>query len=638
MLPPSKAKASRGSSSWNPRAVEAILGKVACGKPVRRNLPDWGRIHIDRRLPFVCVYRHPSKSLDMVTQQLLVGVASYCLASGKRNARPWLSQLIHGIAGSMIDRFNGFLIVEIWNQSPQGLEDDRLPPPPGFTIDYSPDIDDMATLDTLRRRLSDVREGKRKAEVVLRPTRRVAPPGLSPILKSSELRGLGGHLIGIGVRPIYADRETGEPYPLLVRSLRRQLGRALAQTFYDFANEHTDHRPAHFHSLGRRAMVKAVWDVDRRLAEISNSFDLLLQVTPVNSEGAWNRFRAKRFERPPSFLYRPRTIDPGQMKRALFSVPIDRVEDPALMHLFLAKQESLDRQLTLIQDLGKPQFLYEGLQLYGPPPRRVIDQAREILDRVPRRSLPESDVLSAEAFADLAAEELQFYRGRDAEFTCSVEIREDLFAGLMVSRGKLLVGSAARVPRSRAEALIQHEVGTHLVTYHNGRAQPFKMLSSGLPGYEELQEGLAVLSEYLAGGFSGARLRVLAARVVAVDHMIRGASFAEVFQLLHQEFGFVQRMAFTITTRVFRGGGLPKDAVYLRGLCQVLDYISSGGDFEKLLVGKIAISQLPVIEELLLRKILVQPPLRPRYLDSVEAGGRIERLREGRLPIDLIQM
>ena len=52
--------------------------------------------------------------------------------------------------------------------------------------------------------------------------------------------------------------------------------------------------------------------------------------------------------------------------------------------------------------------------------------------------------------------------------------------------------------------------------------------------------------------------------------------------------GFEKRTAFSIALRVYRGGGLTKDVVYLRGLCQVLEYLKSGGDLELLFVGKIA--------------------------------------------------
>jgi uncharacterized protein (TIGR02421 family) len=179
-------------------------------------------------------------------------------------------------------------------------------------------------------------------------------------------------------------------------------------------------------------------------------------------------------------------------------------------------------------------------------------------------------------------------------------------------------------------------VGTHLLTYFNGGAQPFKMLQSGLPGYDALQEGLAVLSEYLVGGLTADRLRVLAARVIAARALVDGASFVDVFRELTRTHGFSQRSAYTTTMRVFRGGGLLKDAVYLRGLLDVLKYVARGGDLDILFTGKIATRYVSVIEELVMRKILKLPPVYPRYLEIEGARARLERLRHVTPVLDLL--
>ena len=84
--------------------------------------------------------------------------------------------------------------------------------------------------------------------------------------------------------------------------------------------------------------------------------------------------------------------------------------------------------------------------------------------------------------------------------------------------------------------MLHHEVGTHVVTYQNGARQPLKLLTIGLPGYDETQEGLAVLAEYLTGGLDPRRLRVLAARVVAIAEMLDGAAFLEIFDSLRTEY------------------------------------------------------------------------------------------------------
>ncbi len=267
----------------------------------------------------------------------------------------------------------------------------------------------------------------------------------------------------------------------------------------------------------------------------------------------------------------------------------------------------------------------------------MLDLAYEVLDRVPSRSRDESPrgAADAKAFAARATEEMEYYRRIHPHVSGAVEIRKDIL-GVMVSHGRLLVGARTSVPTSRIEALLAHEVGTHVVTYVNGRAQPFRQLAIGLPGYDELQEGMAVLAEYLVGGFSRPRLRLLAARVLAAHRMLEGGDFVEVFRELDRAHDFAQRTAFSVTMRVFRGGGLTKDVVYLRGLRGVLDYLREGGALEPLLVGKLGPDHIPIIEELQWRKVLHPPPLRPRYLEDPAALQRLDRVRRGVSVLDLV--
>ena len=121
-------------------------------------------------------------------------------------------------------------------------------------------------------------------------------------------------------------------------------------------------------------------------------------------------------------------------------------------------------------------------------------------------------------------------------------------------------------------------------------------------------------------------MRLLAGRVVAVYCLSKGADFVETFRELNGNGEFSEYSAFLIATRVFRGGGFTKDAIYLRGLVDLLDYLGKGGDLEPLLLGKIALEHLPLIEELRWRRILEPAPLRPHYLQREEAKERLARL------------
>jgi uncharacterized protein (TIGR02421 family) len=292
----------------------------------------------------------------------------------------------------------------------------------------------------------------------------------------------------------------------------------------------------------------------------------------------------------------------------------------------------------MLSDVGTSRFLPGSLQVYGGADPALLNVALDLLGHVPshaRDDLRQGQV-DARGFAEHARAEIKEYQHQYADFAATVSVREDIFSGLLCSGGDLLIGKQTKIPVSRVRALLQHEVGTHLLTYYNGLAAQFQQLHSGFAGYDAMQEGLAVLSEHLVGGLSRPRIRLLAARVVAAAQMVDGATFIETFRLLHRHFAFAQRVAYIITMRTFRGGGLTKDMVYLRGLIEMLEYVGTGGDLEPLFVGKIASDHIPFIQELQLRQVLGTPPLRPRYLGDPQVIGRLEQLRNGLTVFDLI--
>ena len=196
----------------------------------------------------------------------------------------------------------------------------------------------------------------------------------------------------------------------------------------------------------------------------------------------------------------------------------------------------------------------------------------------------------------------------------------------MVTRNKLLIGSATSMQAARLDALLAHEVSTHLLTFVNGGAQGLSIFRTGLAKYEGIQEGLGVFAEWAVGGLSVVRMRTIAARVIAVDAMQRGADFMETYRLLRKDFGFSVAGAFGLATRVHRSGGFAKDAIYLDGFRAIVDYVTSGGPLAPFWLGKIARTDVPAIEELLQRGLVHAPTFLPSYLDRPDVQGRIARL------------
>ena len=629
----------RKKTTISDRVIANIKARILMGKRIRRKLPVWGYLNIDRQLPFLIIYRKPTKQDDPGTSRLITSEASYMTASSNKQLQHSLSELTKSITSTLGKIFGAFLIIEIWAGPEEKILGKAEDYKPRFRI-YTTKSDIMSsTVDILQKAFKQITTKRQSAEVEVIKMSRVHPPGLPALISSKEASNLNIHQLGIEVRPVYRDLFSGKEFPLIRRALHHGFARALKRGIFEFTQSQTTHKPKNYQALGSRSFVKVVWEVDKQLAEVSNKFDFLLTVSPLNPDTGWMAFKRKRFQIVPTFLYRPLPIEPALIKRQLFRIPIERVEDPTLAQLFRSQQIELDRKLSMLSERGTERFKYGSLQLYGGVDDQLRAAAEAILFQFPPRTREESKggVVDATTFAKRVEQRIGYYRKLYPRVFSQAQVCEDV-AGLMATRGNLLINKAIKLPASRVEALIAHEVDTHIVTYFNGQAQRFRQLYVGLPNYDELQEGLAVLAEYLVGGLNRPRLRLLAARVIAAKSMINGASFIDVFRQLNDTYSFEQKTAFTITMRIFRSGGLTKDAVYLRGLLKLLKLLKSEGELDLLYIGKFGMEHLSLIKELQSRNVLKPPPLRPHFLEDPESQKRINTLLCGNLTVlDLVE-
>jgi len=623
--------------------IDDVCRRLAENKSVRQPLPGGGMLNIDRLLPFLCVYRRDPTRQDNGTGQFVTAEAAYLYAPGEATRRKGLRRLVRRIVETAATRLDSFLILEIWSSDDTSvpaatdeLTGEPLLPRPAFRILTRLPHLPNGTAAKLEFALQRIKLHRQAAQVAINLHARNHPLRMTQLISVAEADNLNCHVLGLEIRPIYRSPQTGDLYDGLLRRMRRDVTRALKQAFFIFALNRTNVRPQHYYTLGRKSLSQRVWAVDRQLADVSSQFKFLLQVTPVNAERSWHDFSESNFAQEPRFLYRPLETDPLLLKRRLWKIRTEQIEDPTLSHLFRQTQDELDRQITMLADIGTRRFLPGSLQVYGGVEPSLLELAQRVLKTSADSEDESYETVSAGTFVRRASREIQFYRKQMKEFTAQAILRDDMYSGLLSTGGNLLVGRETSIAEHRVEALLHHEIGTHLVTYYNGQCQPLRLLKVGLAGYDALQEGLAVLAEYLVGGLSRRRMRTLAARVVATDRLTAGAVFTETYRILVDQHQFEPHVAYTIVLRVYRAGGLTKDAVYLRGLVEILDYIARGGQLELLLIGKLAADHIPIVRELLLRGVLRPPPLRPRYLDDPRAIERLATLQRGCTVMDLL--
>ena len=365
--------------------------------------------------------------------------------------------------------------------------------------------------------------------------------------------------------------------------------------------------------------------VDHSLSLLAQSFRFLLDVTPVDADDLRDDFLEGR-DRAPDFTYRELEADPAVVRAALDDIDPGEVEDPVLGQLLRAKHREMELQLDMLEARDTDDFLPLSLELYGGVSPSLRSQAEALLAGITRTE-PTDEALDAEEFLALAEAEIAHYRDEDPDLDMHAEIRADV-NGVMVSGDVLLIGPETKVQQARAQALLHHEVGTHLVTQANGSHQPIKVLGVGLAGYDETQEGLAVLAEIACGGLTAFRLRQLASRVLTVHRMIGGASFAEAHEALVAD-DFPAGSAWTTVMRVYRSGGMTKDAIYLRGLVELLEHLGAGGSLDLLWLGKFSLRDLPLIGDLESRGLLRSPRVLPRYLHDPASHANLARASSG---------
>lgn len=361
-----------------------------------------------------------------------------------------------------------------------------------------------------------------------------------------------------------------------------------------------------------------VLEIDKKLSELDREIDWLNQVSPTHNNERWNLFEQSHFKKVSPLTYEPIKIDTKSLRKNLREIKCENIKHPVFAALLHEKKEELDLFLDLIDNINTDGFLSTSIELFGGASPSLLATAKEILKSLPFNKNYNLDARGADLA--LAAHEIRAqYQKKTPDFNFKIHLAQDLNAKLMVNRGDLFICESLHFDKARINPLIAHEVEVHALTYFNGSKQPLHLLKNGLAHYDTLQEGLATFAEYLSGNLPAQRLRIIAARVVAADLAIKHEDIKSIFECLNEEYMLSPEAAFETAVRAKRGGGLTKDAVYLKGLQELHAYIKSNSDFEFFFLGKFDLGQRQMVKILLDEGLLIPPTILPNFLTS-ESG------------------
>ena len=595
----------------------------ALRQPVGRH----GRAHIDRWLPFLVLQRS-DEATHSLSRRIAIDSPSYLIWSRGDDGPALLA--MEALATRLVRQTGRLLVISLDDQPLQPANEGSQELPPFVAQIGAGDQGNVGrAANILDKALHGIEIDLRHCKVERVPFAPMLPPSFDRLLNGIE----GVERLSLRVPQIHR-RGDGTDYPGIRHDLAAAISDALLRTACAFLDDGKTAVPAHYRSFGRSAYLAAALKADRKLDRVARSFDFLLSISPIDTAKAYERFIATGENEEPHFHYRPLTVDPDLAKRELYSIDLDALEDPMLELLLGEKRRELDAQLTMLATRNTPSFRPASMFLYGSVEGSLLADAEVILASGSAKP-PGGAVVGAAQVAEAARTLVQRYAAIDPSFAPEIQVRDDV-AGLLVSGHKLMIASDTVMPAHRLDALLAHEIGIHLLTYFNGATQGLTIFRTGLAGYEGIQEGLGVFAEWVSGGLTRSRLRLLAARVVAVEAMLKGATLIDVYRSLRRDHGFSRKGAFGISARVFRSGGLAKDAIYLRGFREVMDLVRAGATLEPFWLGKIAARHAPAIEELLQRGLVQAPRFTPLFLDHDEARRRIAELRQSDRLEDLL--
>lgn len=595
--------------------LQQYLTKLEPGGRTVLKLPKGGFLFLEHDVPYLMVYRKRKK--DKKTMRLAKTAASYLILGN--DSEPGLVDFLGELLKKMAKKFRSFLVLEIREGTMDNTE---------FVVS-GPYQKLRSTLDALAEGLGKI-EARYGAELSTRilEVDEEAMDGKALLFDVKKLRTIGGTWIGLEVPPAYRDGE-GTEFPVYFRKFRTQFAETVQEALFEFIRVQTTSKIASYHALGKRDIHDEVLKIDKKIAEIQNSYSFLLLVAPINISELKKRYFDNGFQNIGTYHYRLLPVDPDILKRRLYNLDIHEIDDPALAYIYDEKREEIDHELTMLKERGSQNFYYSGIRMYGSVSEELLQEAEAILEKVSEEpASSRQTVMNAHDFERLAEKEFNYFRKMAPDFKSKVHIRQDVNI-MMIAQGELYLPADYTLTALEARALIQHEIGTHALTHYNGTRQPLRQMACGLAGYDALQEGIAVLAEFLADALGANRLRTLAGRVVAGDALGKGASFDEMFGLLHTDYGFSKDRSFDITSRMFQGGGFLKDIVYLKGLLELRQHLSNGGTLEPLLAGKFALRHLATIKDLTERGLLYPPKIKPRYMLSASCNKKLGEFERG---------
>ncbi|NPA38393.1 MAG: DUF1704 domain-containing protein [Candidatus Nanohaloarchaeota archaeon] len=353
-------------------------------------------------------------------------------------------------------------------------------------------------------------------------------------------------------------------------------------------------------------------DVDKKIFAVKSAYSITEAIIPKNEKEEKEKFfKIPNYE--PSFEYEEIEL-PSKEQIDVIKEEIKNINNRLVKKLYSKVPKCIEIEIEMLKNINTSKFTKYSKKIYGRPSLKYVKVAEE-LAHIKTYKKEHQKVISGKTLKEIFEDMLNVYYN----LNWKIEFTDQYATSVIPTKKTIKLNKDRMFSIEEVKRLVNHEIKVHVLRSVNGYNQPYQILGTGLPKYLKTEEGLAVHMEVKQDIADAYALKLRAVRLLAVRMMLKHHSFREVFKFVKAR-GFDDETSWSITMRVFRGGGFTKDYVYLEGYYEVSNYLNKQTDekMRLLYTGKIGLKDTRLIQKMLNKGLLTPPSYLPEELEEKE--------------------
>ena len=330
--------------------------------------------------------------------------------------------------------------------------------------------------------------------------------------------------------------------------------------------------------------------IDKEVFAIDKKLLILKYLIPTNIEDEKQLFIESEWKHIPKFEYDLPELDFETMRKDLSKIDIP---DIPLGKLYQEKKEEVQNKISFLEafcnDEAKEMSLFSK-KVFGDIIPENYDYVLDVIQS--------KETVETEQHMSLA-EIKPFVKKFNHIYGIHISVSERPGGSRFAMKGnKLIIRQWTQVGQKELRSIVAHEIEWHFLRKINGKKQSLQIFSRGTARYIESDEGIAIYNQNRFLTKKDPKYYWIFERYYFMNYAVNH-SYKKLLERMLEYYENDYERVFTFLLRLKRGmrdvskdGVFYKDVVYVNGYREVDSFLSGGGDYKKLYLGKIKTSDL----------------------------------------------